>query len=70
MKSVGKIEMEKYLKEHDGDGIPLMEIMGNEILSEKFDNNHFAVYAYCNKHGKTWREVLKANPQYDPNILY
>lgn len=63
-------EMDKYLKEHDGDGIPLMEIMGNKILSEKFDNNHFAVYAYCNKHGKTWQEVLEANPQHNPNVLY
>ena len=63
-----------YLEEYKkkiGDPIPLMQVMGNEILVERFHSNAYEVYAYCLKHNKTWEEVLEVEPfKYDPGIYY
>lgn len=61
--------IEEYMKQF-GEPIPLMEVMGNEILMGKFHGNADEVYEYCLKVGKPWREVLKENPTYKTGVLY
>ena len=54
-----------YLEEYKkkiGDPIPLMQVMGNEILVERFHDNAYEVYRYCLEHNKTWEEVLEVEP--------
>ena len=62
--------LEEYI-EKIGDPIPLAQVMGNEILAERFHDNDYEVYAYCLQHNKTWEEVLEVEPfKYDPGIYY
>ena len=59
----------EYLKIYpDAEAIPMMELMGNQILLEKFNNNPDAVYDYCLDVHKTWEEVL--GYKFDPNVMY
>ena len=48
--------------------IPMMELMGNSILVEKFYGNPDAVYDYCIENHKTWEDVL--GYKYDPDVIY
>lgn len=50
------------------EAIPMMELMGDEILWGKFKGSQDAVYEYCIEHRKTWEEVL--NFKFDPNAMY
>lgn len=63
----GKEVRERYLKKH-GDLIPLMEVMGNEILQKEFFGVPELVYDYCLLTNKTWQEVLKF--KYQDDVLY
>ncbi len=49
----------RYKKEISTVVIPLYQVMGNQILYEKFNNDENAVYEYCVEHKLTWEEVLK-----------
>ena len=58
-----------YLEEYKkkiGDPIPLAQVMGNEILVERFHSNAYEVYRYCLEHNKTWEEVLEVEPFKEP----
>lgn len=59
--------IEQYI-EKIGDPIPLFEVMGNEVLREKFYGTPDAVYAYCLEHNKTWEEVLGF--KYEEGVMY
>lgn len=59
--------LEQY-KAKIGSPIPLFEVMGNQILQEKFYNTPEAVYAYCLEHNKTWEEVLEF--KYEEGVRY
>ena len=65
--------MDKWLNEYKkkfkgATAIPLMEVMGNKVLSEKFDYNPDLVYIYCIENNTTWEEVL--GYKFDPNVVY
>ena len=51
-----------------GEPIPMMCVMGDEILYGKFHGNDWEVYQYCLKHNVKWEEVL--NFKFDPTVLY
>lgn len=51
-----------------GEPIPLMQIMGNEVYCNKFDQDPELVYKYCLENNKKWEEVL--NYTFDPEALY
>ena len=59
--------LKKYVAKYD-DAIPLMEVMGNSILREKFYGCTEMVYEYCLEHNKTWQEVLQHVD--NPNVMY
>ena len=48
--------------------IPLMCVMGNDVLYGKFHGDTEEVYKYCLEHNVKWEEVL--NFKFDPNALY
>lgn len=59
--------LKMYVAKYD-DAIPLMEVMGNSILREKFYGCTEMVYDYCLEHNKTWQEVLQHKD--NPNVMY
>lgn len=58
-----------YLKKHpNAEAIPMMELMGNKVLWDKFNGSQEAVYDYCLENNTTWEEVL--GYEFDPNVMY
>ena len=62
-----KTYLEEYV-DKIGDPIPLMQIMGNEIFCDKFNQEPELVYKYCLENKKTWEEVLDYT--FDPDAIY
>ncbi len=61
---------EEYKKKY-GELIPTIQVMSNEILCNKFNDNPEEVYQYCLEHNITWKEALKAEIIEDnPNVVY
>lgn len=65
--------MDRWLKEYrkkfkGADGIPTMELMGNEVFEKQFDNDPEKVYLYCVENNVRWEDVL--GYEFDPNVLY
>lgn len=49
----------KYKKEISRNLVPLYQVMGNEVLVERFDNNVNKLYEYCVKNKVRWEDVLE-----------
>lgn len=60
--------LEEYKRKLHDDPIPLMQVMGNEILMEKFHGSAGEVYAYCIEHNVKWAEVLEY--EFEPGVIY
>ena len=48
--------------------IPLYQVMGNEILSKKFNYNTIEVYKYCVENNVKWEDVLEYEEI--PGVIY
>ena len=69
LNTFGSKMFKEYAKIYpNAEAIPLMELMGNKTLREKFNDNPDAVYDYCLDVHKTWEDVLGYT--YDPNAIY
>ena len=60
--------VKEYIKITGGEPIAMCNIMGNEILAKKFDNDIYRVYEYCIDNKKTWEEVLEYKEE--EGVLY
>lgn len=60
--------LEQYKKKIEDSAIPLYQVMGNRIFSEKFDCDPELVYKYCLENNMTWESVL--NFEFDPDVMY
>jgi len=58
---------EKYLERHDN-LIPLYQVMGNDVLYNRFHGNTEEVYKYCLEHNTRWESVLRY--EYNPDVIY
>ena len=62
-----KTYFEEYV-DKIGAPIPLMQIMGDEIFCDKFNQEPELVYKYCLENNKTWDEVLDYT--FAPDAIY